>query len=145
MRLQPVNRLAPEGTAGGATHAASAGDLPVRIVTFAGVLLSAVIHFVLYFDGMSAYSIVGPLFLLNAVGGLGIAVAVLVWRHWLPPLGAVGFGALTLAAFLVARTVGLLGVRETTWYLTEVLAMIGDIVALVSGLVLLVRAGRRRR
>lgn len=144
MREQLMLRLAPEAT-GRARHASSAGDLVVRIVTAAAVLLSAGIHLVLYFDGFAGISVIGPLFLLNAVGGIVIAGAVLVWRHRLPALGAIGFGALTLAAYLVSRTVGLLGVHELMWDVSGVLAMIGDIIALVGGLVLLIRSWARRR
>ncbi|HEX6446290.1 MAG TPA: hypothetical protein VF053_14440 [Streptosporangiales bacterium] len=144
MRQQLMTRLAPEA-AGRARHASSARHLVLRAVTAAAVLLSAGVHLVLYFDGFSEIPVIGPLFMLNAVGGIVIAAAVLVWRHWLPVLGAVGFGALTLAAFLMSLTVGLLGVHETTWNTPEVLAMIGDVVALVGGLVLLVRPRERRR
>jgi hypothetical protein len=144
MRQQLMTRLAPEA-AGHARHASSAGGLVLRLLTAVAVLLSAGIHLVLYFDGFSDLSVVGPLFMLNAVGGIVIAVAVLAWRHWLPALGAVGFGALTLAAYLVSRTVGLFGVHELAWDAQGVLAMMGDIIALVGGLALLVRTWERRR
>lgn len=145
MREQLMTRLAPEAVAGRSGHAASAGDLVARGVTVAAVLLSADIHLALYFDGFSDISVIGPLFLLNAVGGIVIGVAVLVWRHWLPVLGAVGFGALTLAAYLLSRTIGLFGVHEQIWDPQSVLAMIADAVAVVGGLALLAGSRVRRR
>lgn len=142
---QLTTRRAPEVAAGRARHASSAGNVVARGLTAAAVLLSADIHLALYFDGFSDISVIGPLFLLNAAGGIVIGVAVLAWRHWLPVLGAIGFGALTLAAFLLSRTVGLFGVHEQLWDAQSVLAMIADAVALVGGLALLVRARERRR
>ncbi len=59
--------------------------------------------------GGQEYLIIGPLFLVNVVAGVVIAIAVLVWRHWLPLLAAAGFGAATLVAFLPDRTIGLFG------------------------------------
>ena len=42
--------------------------------------------------------VVGPAFMLNAVGGTIIAVLLVTWRHWIPLPLAVGFGASTLGA-----------------------------------------------
>lgn len=75
-----------------------------RAVAAAGVLLSADVHLVLYFEGFGDISVVGPAFLLNAVGGLAIGLAVLVWRSWLPLLAAIGFGIATLVAFYLSAT-----------------------------------------
>ena len=55
--------------------------------------------------------------MLNSVGGV-IAALLVTWRrHWIPLLLAVGFGASTLGAFIIAATVGLYGVHEhwTGW------------------------------
>jgi hypothetical protein len=109
----------------------------------AAVLLSADIHLALYFNGYSGIPVIGPLFLLNTAGGILIGVAVLIWRHWLPLLGALGFGAATLTAFLLSRTVGLFGLHLTTWDPQAVLAMTGDTVAIITGVALLLR--RRTR
>lgn len=125
--------------------APSTGDTVTTALTAAAVLLSADIHLALYFDGFSDISLIGPLFMLNAVGGIVIGVAVLAWRHWLPVLGAIGFGAATLAAYLTSRTVGLFGVHEQTWDAQSVLAMVADAVAFVGGVVLLVRMRARDR
>lgn len=140
-----MTRRASAAGIGRTESAPTVGDNATRVVTVAAVLLSAVIHLVLYFQGFSDIKVIGPLFLLNAIGGIVIGVVTLVWRHWLPVLGVIGFGALTLAAYLTSRTVGLLGVHETTWDVPSVLAMIGDIVALVGGVILLVRLRARRR
>ena len=81
--------------------------------------------------------VVGPAFLLNAVGGAVIAVLLVLWRHWVPPLLAVGFGLSTLAAFVISATVGLFGVEEgwTGWAVWT--AAVAEVVAIVTGGLLL--------
>jgi hypothetical protein len=109
-----------------------------RLLAAAGVLVSAVIHLVLWFDGVRDQS-VGTAFLLNAAGGAAIAVLLLAWRHWVPPLLAVGFGLSTLGAFVVAATVGLFGVHEhwSGGYVWG--AAVAELVAVVAGVALLAR------
>ena len=73
----------------------------------------------------------------------------MTWRHWVPLVLAVGFGASTLGAFLIAVTVGLFGVHEhwTGWAVWTAAA--AEVVAIVAaGTVLLqdypLRSARRR-
>ena len=111
----------------------------VRIVAAAAVLVSAAVHLKLWFDGFRDLDVVGPAFLLNAFGGLVIAVLLVTWRHWVPPLLSAGLGASTLGAFVIATTVGLFGLHEH-WVGAYVwIAAVAEVVALVSGLVLLAR------
>ena len=85
----------------------------LRVLIAICVVVSAVVHLDLWQDGMKTLDVVGPAFLLNGVGGLVLGVLVLVWRHWLPLLGAVGFGVATLTAFLISTTPGgFFGVHE---------------------------------
>lgn len=105
-----------------------------RLLTAASVLVSAVVHLQLWLEGFRAIPVIGPAFLLNAVGGGAIAVAVLAWRHWLPLAAAVAFGAGTLAAFLVSTTVGLFGVQERLLGGPQVLAAVSEVTAIVFGL-----------
>lgn len=115
----------------------------LRGLAAAGVLLSADIHLELWMQGFSQIAVIGPLFLLNAIGGLLIALALLVWRHWLPALAAVGFGAATLAAFLISATAGLFGVHETFSGTSRQLALGAEILVIVCGLGLLAVQARR--
>lgn len=105
----------------------------MRVLAAAAVLVSAMVHLYLWQDGMKDADVVGPAFLLNAVGGTGIAVLLLVWRHWLPALLAIGFGLSTLTAFVLSATVGLFGVEEgwTGWAVWT--AAIAEVVAVVVG------------
>jgi hypothetical protein len=99
----------------------------------AAVAVSAAVHLILWFDGVRHQHVVGPAFLLNAVGGAVIAALLLTRRHWLPPLLAVGFGISTLGAFVVSVTVGLFGVDEHWaghWVWTATTA---EVVAILAG------------
>ena len=122
------------------------GVMILRVLTAAAVLVSAAVHFKLwFFDSFSEIPTIGPLFLLNAVGGLAIGVLVLVWRHWLPALAAVGFGASTLGAFIISATVGLLGLQESFRGTSELTAAAAEVVAILGGVALLVQWFLRRR
>ena len=114
----------------------------MRVVAAAAVLVSAIVHLYLWQDGMKDADVVGPAFLLNAVAGTVIAALLLVWRHWLPPFLAIGFGLSTLTAFVLTATVGLFGVEEgwTGWAVWTAFA--AEVVAVVAGARLLLATDR---
>jgi hypothetical protein len=91
--------------------------MKMRMLAAAAVLVSAAIHLYLWFDVFRHGHVVGPAFMVNAVGGAVIAVLLVTWRHWIPLVLAVGFGVATLGAFIIATTAGLYGVHEhwTGW------------------------------
>jgi hypothetical protein len=110
------------------------GTKTVRLIAAAAVVVSAVVHFKLWLDFKSV-DVVGPAFMVNAVGGVVIAVLLLTWKHWLAPLLAAGFGIATLAAFIVSTTPsGLFDVHEkwTGGYVWT--AAISEVVAIITGL-----------
>ena len=111
----------------------------MRLVTAAAVLVSAAVHLYLWFDVFSGQAVIGPAFLLNAAGGLVIAVLLVRWRHWVPALLALGFGVSTLGAFVVSATVGLFGVHEHWIGWPVWTAAASEVVAIVGGAVLLAR------
>jgi hypothetical protein len=85
----------------------------LRVGLAAVIAVSAVAHLQLWSDGMRNVAVVGPLFLLQGVAGVVLAVLLVVWRSPWPLLGAVGFGAATLLAFVVATLpAGLFGVHS---------------------------------
>lgn len=105
----------------------------LRRMTAVAVLVSAAVHLWLWFDGFADIDVVGPLFLLNAAAGLVIGVATLAWRHWLPLLASIAFGAATLGAFVLSTTVGFFGVNER-WSGTAVwVAAVSEAVAVIAG------------
>jgi hypothetical protein len=130
-----VNRLVPPRVRQGVTW---------RVLTALAVMVSAAVHLQLWLEGMGAVDVVGPAFLLNAAGGAAIATAVLVWRSWLPLLGAVAFGLSTLAAFALSVTVGLFGVHERLLGAPQVVSAVAEVVA-VAGAVAALLSERRAR
>lgn len=114
----------------------------LRWITAVSVLVSGVVHLQLWFDGFRMIEVIGPLFMLNALAGAVIAVATVVWRHWLTLLAAIGFGAATLGAFVLSTTVGFFGVNER-WVGTPVwVAAISEALAVVVGVAALVTERR---
>ena len=102
----------------------------------AGVLLSADVHFDLWYaQGFRVVDTIGPLFLLNAIGGLIIGLVLICWRHWLPALAAAGFGAATLVAFYLSVTIGLFNFKEIATGEPQLLAQVAEYVALVFGVI----------
>ena len=104
----------------------------LRLLAAAAVLVSAAVHLNLWFDVFRHTDVVGPAFMVNAIGGTIIAVLLVTWRRWIPLLLAVGFGASTLGAFIIAATVGLYGVHEhwTGWEVWTAAA--SEVIAIVS-------------
>jgi hypothetical protein len=112
----------------------------IRIVAAAAVLVSAAVHLWMWFDGVRHQDVIGPAFMLNAVAGVVIAALLVFWEHWIPAFLAAGFGASTLGAFVIAATVGLFG-THTTWEGAEVwIATVSEVTAIVTGVLLLLRA-----
>jgi hypothetical protein len=99
-----------------------------------GVLPSAVVHLDPRQQRSRDIHTIGPLFLLNMIAGLVIGLALLVWRHWLPAVAAVGFGVATVVAFWISVTHGLFGVMETATGTPEMLAELAEYGAVFFGL-----------
>jgi len=104
------------------------------------------IHLYLVFHGTGG--ILGILFVLNFVGGLVLAIAMLVVRGWLLPVTSVLsllFMAGTLLALVLALTVGLFGIRSSLDYdlapTTLVVESLGTVVLAVT-MALVLRASR---
>jgi hypothetical protein len=116
--------------------------MTVRWITAAAVLVSALVHLKEWLAFARDVDVIGPLFLVNVVAGVVIAVLLVTWQHWLPPFLAFGFGASTLGGFVIAATWGLFGTHEK-WQGGYVwAAAISEAVAIVGGLYLLVRERR---
>jgi hypothetical protein len=124
-------RPVPQNT--GPTAALTAG----KVLSALALLAMGGIHLYLVFDGTGG--VLGTLFVLNALGGLVLAVAVLVTRGTLL-VAACGLGLLflagTLAALVLALTVGLFGIRSSLDYTlaptTLVVESVGTVVLAVT-------------
>lgn len=109
----------------------------MRVLSASAVLVSAAVHLYLWFEGFREVDVIGPAFMLNAVAGAVIAGLLLAWRHWVPPFLALGFGLSTLSAFVISTTVGLFGSTATWAGWAAWTAAGAEVVAVVTGLVLL--------
>ena len=95
-------------------------------------------HLYLWLNGVRNQS-VGPMFLVNVVAGVVIAVLLVRWNHWIPAFLTLGFGLSTLGAFITSTTVGLFGVNEQWDGWAVWTAAISEAIAIVTGAVLLLR------
>jgi hypothetical protein len=111
--------------------------MTLRIVAALAVLASVVIHLTLWFQGMRSVHVIGPLFGLNILGGVVIAVLLVRWRHPMAGVLAACFGAATLGAFTLASTIGLFGDHESWEGFSVFAAAAVELVAIVTGLAVL--------
>jgi hypothetical protein len=90
--------------------------LVTTVLALAGAVLlgvSAAIHFHLWSTGYRHIPTIGPLFLLQGIAGVALAVVVAVTRRaWATLLGA-GFAAGTIAGLLLSVEVGLFGFKDS--------------------------------
>ena len=111
--------------------------MTVRLLAAAAVLVSVYVHLKEWVDGFRHVHVIGPLFLVNVVAGVVIAVLLVTWRHWIAPFLAFGFGASTLGGFVIAAEWGLFGDHEK-WQGPYVwTAAASEAVAILAGLYLL--------
>jgi asparagine N-glycosylation enzyme membrane subunit Stt3 len=115
----------------------------VRIVAAAAVLVSAYVHLYEWLNGFRHDNVMGPLFAVNVVAGVVIAVLLFTWKHWLVPFLAFGFGASTLGGFAIATTSGGLFGTHEKWQGGYVrAAAISEAVAIDGGIICLLREYR---
>ena len=88
----------------------------VNVLAVAGAALmvwSGVIHLQLWSDGYRSISVIGPLFLIQGVAGIALAVVLAVFRRVvLMAAGAVMMAA-TAAGLLLSAGIGLFGFQES--------------------------------
>ena len=101
---------------GPATMKSPAARWTVNVLAIAGAALmvwSSVIHLQLWSDGYRSISVIGPLFLIQGVGGIALAVVLAVFRRLiLMAAGAVTMAA-TAAGLLLSAGIGLFGFTES--------------------------------
>jgi hypothetical protein len=119
-----------------------------RLLSAIVLLAMGAIHLYLVFDGVGGT--LGVLFVLNAIGGLVLAIAMIVLRGRLLALGTVAsllFMVGTLIALILALTVGLFGIHEDIGFTlvptTLVVESIGSIILAVT-LAMVMRSQRAR-
>lgn len=101
------------------THGAKAltwHALPLRLVGAALLAATAAIHLHLWSQGYRDIHLIGPLFLLDSVSAIGLALAVLLSPSRLLPWAALLGGLLelgTLGGLVMSATVGVFGFTES--------------------------------
>ena len=103
------------------------------------------IHLHLWLEGYRQIPTDGPLFLLDAVAGITLAAALLVWPAPLTRLLATGYTVATLGALLISLTVGLFGFHESisaSYVTLSLLIEAITVLALASWTVLAAISGR---
>ena len=124
-------------------------DRALRVVGAASLVVSGVIHLKLWQDGYRDFpnANLGRSFLLNAVASFAVAVAVVLWRHWLPLVAGLVIVDATMVAFALSRATdeGVFDFTENGFDPSPeaILALVAEILAAVCFLYLLARAGPR--
>ena len=111
------------------------------------VAVIAAVHLQQYIDFISEVPTIGVLFLLNAAGGAGLAVALLSGDRQLrllAALGSIGLAAGSLVSIAIALASSLFGYTEPSLRLPILIAIIAEVAALPI-LVDLVIGGLRTR
>jgi hypothetical protein len=123
----------------------------VNVLAVAGAALmvwSGVIHLQLWSDGYRSISVIGPLFLIQGVGGIALAVLLAVLRRVaLMAAGAVMMAA-TAAGLLLSAGIGLFGFQESLAVPYAMSSLVVEfagaaVLAAASALVLAARPGSR--
>jgi hypothetical protein len=130
-------------------HTGSTGLLsPIiwRVLSALALLAMSGIHLYLVLDGVDG--VLGVLFILNAIGGLLLAIAMLAAPQRFLPVASVLsllFIAGTLLALLLALTVGLFGITETLDFTLVPTTLVVESVGIIVLAVTTVLAFRMRR
>lgn len=105
----------------------------LRYAAAALVLIVGLVHLQQYVDFISEIPTIGVMFLLNAAGGAGLAVALIWPDHTLSRLAAVGGIGLcvgSLVALVLAMGGGIFDYQEPSWRGPVVLSVIAEVAAL---------------
>ena len=88
----------------------------VSVLAVAGAALmvwSGVIHLQLWSDGYRSISVIGPLFLIQGIGGIALAVVMAVFRRVVLLAAGAVMMATTAAGLLLSAGIGLFGFTES--------------------------------
>ncbi len=111
----------------------SAGRSPATIVAAVLVAVIAAVHLQQYIDFISEVPTIGVLFLLNAAGGAGLAVALLSRSRQLRVLaaiGALGLAVGSLVSIVIALQGSLFGYSEQMLRFPILIAILAEVAAM---------------
>jgi len=144
MTTTPIETQATK-TARSSAQELSRATIAATLVGATAILVSGWVHFYLYFRGgyrgIAIDSVLGVnisrSFAINAIAALVIAEVLVLglrYRALLLPAVAIGigFGITTLVGYVLSRTRGLLGFKETATTTEAVLALVAEAIAIVA-------------
>jgi hypothetical protein len=109
-----VRRTLNYAAIGPSGSAARRTTITLGLVAGAALLASSgVIHLRLWATGYRTIPTIGPLFLLQGITGVVLAVVLLLWRRLLVVVAGVGFMVATTGGLLVSVRFGLFGFMDT--------------------------------
>jgi hypothetical protein len=122
----------------------------LRWLTFGGVALgaaavaaSAVIHLHLWMQGYKHIHLIGPLFLAQAVAGIGLALVMVAYPRLVSAVAGALYMASTIGGLLMSATVGIFGFHDglrVPWATSSlVIEAVGLVVLVAAGTVLFAR------
>lgn len=85
----------------------------MRLVSAGLLAWIGYIHWHLWQEGYEFIHVSGPLFLVDGIAGVVLAVAILAWARPLTGLLGAGFNLVTIAALVISLAVGLFGFHES--------------------------------
>ena len=96
------------------TSPAARWAVTLLAVAGAGLLVwSGVIHLQLWSDGYRSISVIGPLFLIQGIASIVLAVALVVFRRLVLLAAGAALAAATAAGLLLTAGIGLFGYQES--------------------------------
>ncbi len=95
------------------------------------LVVSAIIHLHLWSTGYRHIPTIGPLFVLQGIAGIAIALVVAVTRRVWAALAGAGFAASTIAGLLLSVEVGLFGFKDSLSAPDATLSLVVESAALV--------------
>ena len=110
--------------------------LVLLVLAAAGMLVAGAQHARLFHRGYAEVEIVGPLFLMNAIGSLAVVLALVFGRVWIFVLGALSVCVPSLVSIAISHSsIGFLGFREGGYDPDALVIVIAEITAVVFALV----------
>ena len=108
------------------------GPLAVGLLAAAAIAvgLAGFEHARLFHRGYEHVEIVGPLFILNAIGSAVVIMMLVLERVWLFVLGALSIVVPSLVSIYISHTVGFFGFREGGYDHTVTLIVVAELAAI---------------
>ena len=98
------------------------------------VLIAGAQHARLFHRGYAEVNVVGPLFLMNALGSAGVVLALIFDRAWLFVLGALSICVPSLVSIAISHSSGFFGFREGGYDADALVIVVAEIAAVAFAL-----------